>query len=431
MSTVVLPSDELAEKAVLCALLLSPIEVGADCSLRLTQDSFFLASHRILYGLITERLGAGKPVDYVSLRHTLCARQELEEIGGEDTLSEIFGFVATSDSAQEHIGIVRELSQRRRAILACRKLERELMDENKDTEATLSAHCIAITDMLALATRGQRTFREKVLDAWDFLCQEPEKTSTLRFGIKALDEHLTGLDPGSFVLISAASSGGKSLLAAQATLHAALDGKSIALFSLEMSERELITRMLCHLANASMKRLLQKRLYKFESERLLKAVETLAPLSVALEDRFIRDAGSIVSRVRELHSKHKLGLVIVDYMQLVENAACGKNRTREQEISEAARRFLCLSNELSVPVLSMSQVNEADGSLRDCKAIAFHSDVWIHMDPGENGDNARILRVKKGRNVGRSGDIHVMCEGEYMRFTETEPRQKDSYQDAQ
>ena len=413
-----LPFSEDAEKGVLCSLLLSPTDTASICLTQLPPQPFYIPAHQILYSLILQHAAAHKLLDFVTLRQALKDRGKLEEIGGPEYLSDLFNFVPTAENAPWYASIVRDKYQRRAAILECKKLQHALQQNHEDAPALLSRHGSAISDILALNPTEQKLFKERVFETLGII-EERSKTKTITgitFGLDSLDQHLYGVCPGRFYLISAGTSAGKTMLAGQAVLNAALQGNRVALFSLEMTDHEFIERMFANRANVPMHNLLRGLLEHNQYKRLAHACTELAALPIEFEDRFLRDADSIVARVRELHSREKLALVVVDYLQLIESVATGRNTTREQQISEATRKLLILTKELQVATIAMSQIND-DGTLRDCRAIAFHSDVWLKIEAVQDQPkDIREIHIAKGRNIGQSTKFRVRANGQFMRF---------------
>jgi replicative DNA helicase len=426
-----LPFSEDCEKGLLCSLLLCPREVGPECGLKIRPEHFYLPAHQIIYSSITELLDAKTPVDFISLSAELADCKQLEEIGGIEYLSDIFGFVPSWENYSHYAAIVREKWQRREAICECQHVAETLFDEAEDAEKIFSRHISAMTDLMVLKGCGEiKPFKEHVWSAIEVI----EKRKELKditpsgFGIPLLDQHLGGLAPGRLHTISGGTSSGKSLLAENAVINAASQDRPVALFSLEMNATEIVERALCNVGVIPMKAINRGMFDEHQYKRLSDAALKIAPLPIYLDDRFLIDINAIISRTRELHARHKIELLVIDYVQLIECSSAGRQATREQQISEAVRKILILTKELEIATLIMSQINDGDGSLRDCKAIGFHSDIWIRMEnnPDQKDGSGRILRVVKGRQIGRSENIKVICNGQFMRFTEESIRPFDN-----
>jgi replicative DNA helicase len=425
-----LPFTEDGEKGVLCSLLLSPLEISGLCRTRLQPEAFYIPANRVVYNLVLEFTEKGKPVDFVTLKQTLKDRGQLEAIGGPEYLDELFTFVPTAANANWYIDIIRDKFQLRQLVIECQKAFRDCLDRSLEVENVLSQHAQRVADILDSGSRPTaKTFKEQVLETLEEIEQginQDDLESLVRFGIPSLDDRLGGIQAGKLYLISAGTSGGKSLLGAQAVLDAGRRGQPVAIFSLEMTFKEVIRRMFARQAEVSMTRMKEARMKKIrlsdaEWRRLAATAQQLVELPIHLEDRFCVDIGTIISRIRELHARHKLSLVVVDYLQLIEWNSGNRNPTTEQMISEATRKLLVLAKQLGIAVIVMSQVND-EGALYYCKAIAFHADVWIRIEPSPDGDKQRrTIRVAKGRNEGQLDNITVQMDGQYMRFVEVEP----------
>lgn len=430
-----MPFSEDAEKGVLCSLLLNPREVAEICVERIRPEAFYIPAHQIIYRLVLEFRDKAKPIDFVAVKQALKDRSLLEEIGGPEYLSGLYDFVPSAANVDYYVQIVREKYQLRQAIIECRRTEEACFDMQDEVEPALVRHARTISEIISAGeSKSRKTFREQLHETFEWLDERArEKTiSSIRFGVLRLDEALGGIQPGLH-LISAGTGGGKSLLAAGAVLDAGLRFLPVAVFSLEMTFKELICRMFANIGNISMGSMVKDpvRFTGVELDGLKTSVAKLADLPIFIEDNFAVDIGSIVSRIRALHAAHGLKLVVIDYLQLIESSNIGRNTTREQQISEAARRLLILAKQLNVAIIAMSQVND-DGTLRDCRAIAHHADVWIKIEStGHDDKRYRELWIAKGRSVGKSGKIPVICDGRFMRFTATNSQEvRTPYRDS-
>jgi replicative DNA helicase len=423
-----LPFSEDSEKGLVCSLLLCPGEVAPECALKIQPDHFYLPETRIIYEAAMDALEQKKPIDFVSLKSVIVDRNQLDSIGGPEYLSHIYGFIPTWENYANYAAIVREKWQRREATLEGHRVIQLLFDGTEDAERVLSRHLDTITNLLSLKGCGEiRPFKEHVWETLEVIEERIQKKdiTKIRFGIPALDQHLGGLEAGRLHAISGGTSSGKSCLAEQAVINAATQNRPVALFSLEMNPTEVVERALCSVGNIPMSHINRGEFDQAQYKRLNEAVLKIAPLPIFIDERFLVDINAIISRTRELHARYKIELLVIDYIQLIECSSAGRQATRELQLSEATRKLQILTKELKIATLIMSQVNE-DGDLKHCKAIAEHSDVWIHMAKDldrEHDDKARILRVRKGRQIGTtSRDIPVSCDGQFMRFTENSIR---------
>jgi replicative DNA helicase len=182
--------------------------------------------------------------------------------------------------------------------------------------------------------------------------------------------------------------------------------------------------MLSSVAPISMRSLRTGRLTPCEYPKLTAAVDKLASLPIHIEDEFCSDISAIVSRTRQLHAKEPLSLVLIDYLQLVECASVGRGANRETHVSEVARRLKMLAKDLSVAVITMSQLND-DGQLRESRAIGHHADLVLCIELASESDHSqRQIVIQKGRNteVGQIFPVHF--EGAHMTFSEPRTHRK-------
>jgi replicative DNA helicase len=224
------------------------------------------------------------------------------------------------------------------------------------------------------------------------------------------------LHPGELWVIAAQTSGGKSALAMQSALLSSRDrGIATAIFSLEMDAHELIERMLSHAGNVSMRSLRGGLLTELESVRLHKGVEKLAPLRMFIEDDFSLGVSGIISRARLLRLKHSIGLVVIDYFQLIDSVS-GSDDSREREVSKVGRASKMLARELNIPVIGISQLNDT-GQLRESRTIGHHADGVLKLDPSESDEEGIVdITIVKMRNGPRGKRFPVRFDGQFMQF---------------
>ena len=232
--------------------------------------------------------------------------------------------------------------------------------------------------------------------------KEPEEC--FPFGLPELDEHLKGgIHRGEFAVIAGDTSTGKSVLLAMAALEIANRDKSVAIFSLEMPAKDVLRRIASNIADMRLKNF-REHPSAIEKDRMSKAINRLLELKLTIKDR-ICDISGIEAETRRLVSLKKANVIIVDYIQLVENAGADN---REQAISEIARRLKNLALASKIPVFSASQLND-EGKLRESRAIGQHSDCVIAIKDS-------ILVVGKNRRGPRNVSVPVNLRGDISRF---------------
>ncbi len=252
-----LPFSEDGEKGVLCSLLLSPREVADICVLHLRSDAFYIPAHEIIYTLVLEFGEKSKPIEFVALKQALKDRNQLEEIGGPEFLSDLYGFVPTAANAGYYIDIVREKYVLRRLISACNRLSTQCYDQQGEIEPLLDE---AEKEIFAITGEHVKTeivpTKELVMDAIEQiekLYENRGSVTGLPTGFVELDRLTSGLHAAEMIVIAARPAMGKTAFAMNIAEHVAMDiGKAVAVFSLEMSSQQLVQRILCSRAKVDL-----------------------------------------------------------------------------------------------------------------------------------------------------------------------------------
>ena len=438
-----LPSDPAAERAVLGAVLSDP-EVWDDVSAVLRPSDFFEERHGAIYEACEalQHAAPPKPIDTLTVATELKALGKLQTAGGQAYLAELVQGVATTANAKAYATTVNALAIRRRLVTACGDIQRIAVEPTETIEGILDD---AQRRIFEIAERHQEAdlvpfheVLEKTLDAIDKLRDTGGGVTGLATGFIDLDKKLTGMHPGEFIVLAARPGCGKTSLALNIAAHAALHAKqSVAVFSLEMPSEQLAMRLLASEARVDMKRIREGTLSPAHMEKLQHASAALWNAQLFIDDSGMLSSFDLRTKARRLQSQlGNLGLIVVDYLQLMHQH--GRVESRQQEVQEISRSLKSLSKELNVPVLAVSQLNRRVeerrigggrpvlSDLRESGAIEQDSDVviFIHrpdnssddeIAPGPGGASTVELIVAKQRN-GPTGTVELVFLPEYTRF---------------
>ena len=361
------PHSVEAEQSILGGLLLDN-EAADRIGDVITEDDFYSDAHRVIYRHVMQLGGEGKPVDVVTLSEALDSTQKLDYVGGLAYLGALVQNVPTSANIRHYADIVRERSILRQlaatageiADAAYNPLGRSAKNVLDDAEAK-------VLHIAEQGSRGQRTFAllkdllAGVVDRIETLYNrdDPSDVTGIATGFTDLDRITSGLQPGDLVIVAGRPSMGKSSLAVNIGEHVALELKlPVAVFSMEMGASQLAMRMIGSVGKLDQTKLRTGRLGPEDWERLSSALGRLSDAPILIDETPALNAIEVRSRARRLQKQYgQLGLVIVDYLQLMEAQSSGENRATE--ISEISRAMKSLAKELKVPVMALSQLNRS------------------------------------------------------------------------
>lgn len=442
----VLPTDLEAEFAVLGAILLDPGAIARVLD-QLVPEDFYREGHRSIYRAARALFGEGRAIDNVAVAEALSTAGALESAGGRARLAELQESVPTAANIEHHARIVRDKAEKRALIEAGqRSMALGYDPETRAEDAVRRAQegHFALSDRHA-AGADFVPVGEALAATWERVADQAQSggqaATGIKTGFKDLDRLLAGIKPGNLTIVAGATSMGKTSFAMQvATRLAVEDRVPVAVFSLEMSRDELVERMLCEQARVDAQRLKRGTIGEAEFERLSDA---LAPLSEA--PLYICDAPSLDDltfriRSRQVHLRRQVGLIVVDYLQLMRSKARGGDRV--QEVSAISHALKAVARELDVPVLALSQLSRAPAGrpdkrpvlsdLRESGSIEMDADlvVFVYRDDYYNREKsekpgiAEVI-VAKHRN-GPTGTVELLFQREYTRFADLERRQVES-----
>jgi replicative DNA helicase len=430
------PHDSQAEKAVLSAILLDN-EAIHEIAGELRPDDFYVPAHRRLFGAMVSLKDANQPVDITTLSDYLKSRELLESIGGPVVLAEIADYEATSANIAYYSRIVRDRAVKRSVIQTATDIVNLAYDQTEESGQLLDA---AESKIFALGQEKASTTlsplsveMHKAVDHIDVLMSRSGELTGVPTGFDAFDRETGGLQPGDLFVLAARPAMGKTALALNIARNAAVDhGKRVAVFSLEMTTRSLVLRLLSAEAEVDFSAFRSGLIALEAHARLVTAAGNLANSQIYIDDSGAPTVLEMRAKSRRLHAQGGLDLVIVDYLQLAHGDT--NTHSREQEISEISRGLKGLAKELEIPVIALSQLNRGPetrkeekrpmlADLRESGAIEQDADLigFIYRDvvynrETEYEDLAELI-IAKQRN-GPTGTVKLRFEGRFARFTD-------------
>ena len=441
------PQAHEAEIAVLGAMMLDMEAIGAGAEL-LTAESFYRDSHRKIFRAIMELFSKSEAVDLVTLTQELKRKKELDDVGGAAYLSTILGSVPTAANVRYHAKIVLEKAVLRRLITTATEVVQEAYDAGGDAAEILDRAENMIFDISQ--SRVRRDFmpmREILKHSFEViqeLYDKKEHVTGIGSGFDDLDKLTSGFQRSDLVIIAGRPSMGKTAFALNITANAAVKHDTpVAIFSLEMGKEQLVQRMLCSEARVDAHKLRTGYLADRHWSSLTTAAGQLSEAAIYIDDTPAMTVLEMRSKARRLKAEVDVGVLIVDYMQLMRGT--GRVENRQQEISEISRSLKALAKELQVPVLALSQLSRAVeqrggdrrpilSDLRESGAIEQDADVVMFVYRGEqyertpeNQGLAEII-VGKQRN-GPTGTVKLAFRSECTRFESLAMRPDEPFED--
>lgn len=434
----VLPNDLLAEQAVLGSIFLDPDKIHI-ASEYLTKDSFFKLSHGMLFNIMQDLSDKGDPIDPVSVKSALDSIGQFEQVGGMAFLASLINAVPTSAHIEHYSKVVAEKSRARKVIEDLSQSISSVYDGQTDLNEILSQTEQNLSTISSEQKKGFRPIIDLIDSTQSILDERSQKvgdvtgTST---GFTDFDQITTGLHEDNLIIIAARPAMGKTAFALNIAQNVAKSSdKAVAIFSLEMGAESLVERMLSAEGLIPSYHVRTGNLSESEWRRMISAQERLARGKI-----FIDDTAGI--RISEIRSKAKrlaqenggLGLIVIDYLQLIE----GRGReNRQQEVSEISRQLKIIAKELKVPVIALSQLSRGvdqrndkrpilsdlreSGSIeQDSDIVAFlYREAYYKRDEQEEPDNVTELILEKNRH-GSLGTVQLYFLKEYAKFANKE-----------
>ncbi|WP_416376363.1 replicative DNA helicase [Thermus sp. PS18] len=359
------PHNLEAEQSVLGAILLDSDVLDELEGLLPSPEAFYAEAHRKIYAAMQALRSQGKPVDLVTLAEELSRRGELEALGGVSYLVQLSEATPTAAYAEHYARIVAEKWTLRKLIQAAGEAMRLAYEEAGSLDEILDTAGKKILEVALTQTETEaRSIRELVHETFEHieaLFQNKGEVSGVRTGFKELDQLIGTLAPGSLNIIAARPAMGKTAFALTIAQHAALkEGIGVGIYSLEMPASQLTLRLMCSEARIDMNRVRLGQLTDRDFSRLVDVAGRLSEAPIYIDDTPDLTLMELRARARRLRSQYEVGLLIIDYLQLMSGPGAGKQgENRQQEIAAISRGLKALARELNVPVIALSQLSRA------------------------------------------------------------------------
>lgn len=436
------PQNLAAEQSVIGSLLIDKNAIVKAIEI-LRPDSFYRDAHRFIFEAILELFDRGEPVDLVTVTEVLRKTGKLDAVGGSVYVADLINSVPTAANLEHYAKIVEEKATLRRLIDAGTRIVANSFEAVENVDQILDRAEKSIFEIALKRSReGFHRLDEvlkSVLDRIDRLYGKKENITGIPTGFADLDNLTAGFQNSDLIIVAARPSVGKTALALNIAQNAALRHKiPVAIFSLEMSKDQLAQRMLCSEAEIDALRLKTASLPDAGWKRLTRALSKLSEAPIFVDDTAAITVTEIRAKCRRLKLEKGLGLVVIDYLQLMQGR--GRIENRVQEISEITRSLKTLARELDIPVVSLSQLSRAVmqrqdrtpmlSDLRESGEIEQTADVviFIHRDDyynpqSEKGNLAEII-ISKQRN-GPIGKVELVFRKDIAKFVNKESRYEE------
>ena len=438
------PQNIEAEQAVLGTVLIQDKALLKVIDL-LQPGDFYRDAHKTIYAAMMALFDKHEPHDLITVTGLLSDQNKLEDVGGAAYLASLTDIIPFTGTLVHHARIIRKKSILRRLIQTSTEVAARCYDAQDDIDTLVDEAEKTIFE-IAHSKKGEgfqpmSSVVPKAFDRINRLFDKQEHITGVATGYDELDRITAGLQPAEMIILAARPSMGKTALAMNIVQHAAMIGKvPVAVFSLEMSVESLALRMLCSLGPIDSQRIRTGRLIDSDWPKLTRATGMLSEAPIYIDDTPGLTVLEMRAKARRLKSEQDLGLIVVDYLQLMQGKSSSENRA--QEISDISRSLKAMAKELNVPVLALSQLNRSLenrtdkrpqlADLRESGAIEQDADVimFIYRDEvynrAEGNPNRGLAEIIVGKQRnGPTGVIKLSFLGEYTKFENYSNRAPD------
>lgn len=438
------PHSIEAEQAVLGAILLEP-ETFSIASEALYPDDFYRVAHQRIFKAMSDLFNEGINIDPVSLTKKLSDANTLEEVGGTVYLTELASSVPTVANLKHYVDIVEEKATLRRLIRTATDIVTFSYENEGEVDDVLNE---AEKSILEVANRSGSTDFKAIGDVLVNVYSNIEKLTMtqgevtgLPTGYRDLDRITSGFQRSDLIIIAARPSMGKTAFALNIAQNVATKtDENVAIFSLEMGAEQLVSRMLCAEGNIDSQRLRTGNLRDEDWNKLAMAMGSLSKAGIYIDDSPGIRVSEIRSKCRRLKQERGLGMIIIDYLQLIQGSP-GSRENRQQEVSEISRSLKGLARELDVPLIALSQLSRGVeqrqdkrpmmSDLRESGSIEQDADIvgFLYREDyydKETEDNSKIeIIISKQRN-GPTGTVELAFVKEFNKFVDLDHRYSES-----
>jgi len=436
-----LPYNLEAEQSVIGSMLIDKTAISRVVEI-LKGDDFYRDSHKVIFNAIFDLYQKDTPIDMITLLEHLRSSEKLEASGGITYITEISNSIPSTANLSSYIKIVDDKSILRKLIRASTDIMENCYNKQDDVEAVMD---LAEQKVFNIAERKNtsdfepmNTVLERGFLEIERIFNNKGETTGIPSGFPELDDKTAGFQKGDMILIAARPSMGKTTFALNLAEYAALrEGKSVAIFSLEMSKEQLAYKLLCSEANVDMSKLRHGNLEDKDWENIAKASGPLAAAKIFIDDTAGTSVMDMRSKCRKLKMEHGIDMIVIDYLQLMS----GSNpESRQQEVSEISRSIKALAKEMQCPVIALSQLSRAPeqradhrpmlSDLRESGSIEQDADIVMFLYRDEYYDketedkNVAECIIAKQRN-GPVGTVRLAWIGQFSKFARLDVIHRD------
>jgi replicative DNA helicase len=435
-----LPASPDAEQGVLASMLLAPLEVCSICSeTRVRGDFFHVPAHGIIFRRIMELWDTGKPIDFITLTEFLRETGELDRVGGAAFVTGLFTFLPTAANAAYYLEAVTEKWLAREAIRVGTKFASQMYEPATPISETLDQMEQAVLDIRgSMSASKVQTIGEYVMGAVADIQNSYERKGSIdgiATGFKLLDKRTGGMHAPDVWVIAARPSMGKTAFAMNIAEFVAVDLKiPVGVFSLEMSGKQLAQRLLCSRARVNLAAVRDGYLSDRDFPAITAAATTLSGSALHIDDTAGLSIQELRGRARRMKMRHKVGLIVIDYLQLLKSCTRRAQDNRQLEVSEVSGGIKALAKELDIPIIVLAQIDRGvekqqrkprlsdlreSGSIeQDADLVAFLTREDMLDVPEEDkaaAEGVATLTIEKQR-TGPRGDVPLTFLKEITRF---------------
>ena len=429
------PNDIEAEQAVLGSMLTDKNSVALAIE-SLEAEDFYREDNKNIYIAIKNLYSKAEPIDIITLKEELTSLGKFDVVGGLKYIATLPEMVPTTANVEKYIKIVEEKAATRNLIQVANQMIALGYDESQDIEYILNEAEKKIYNLSQ--SRNQREYtpiKDILVDTFTQLEQlynQKEHVTGIPTGFADLDYKTAGLHESDLILIAARPAMGKSAFALNIATNAALKAnKGVAIFSLEMSKEQMVNRILCSEAMVDSNKVRTGKIDDEDWMKLAGALGTLSEAGIYIDDTPGISITEIRNKCRKLKSERDIGLVVIDYLQLVQGSNSKRSGSREQEISEISRSLKIIAKEINVPVIALSQLSRAPeqrpdhrpmlSDLRESGAIEQDADIVMFLyrddyynEESEKKNVAEVIIAK--HRAGSTGTVELLWLGNYTKF---------------
>ena len=430
------PNNLEAEMAVIGSILVDR-EMMAAVSEILSAPDFYAHVHETIFTALVQLYERGEPLDKITLAEELRRRDLLDKVGGLPYVTSLMDTVPTAASAEYYAHIVREKASLRGLIHAGTQITRIGFENEEDVEGALDRSEQIVYEVGRRQKNGEfseiKSLLKGAFEQIDKLYHSRGDRTGLTSGFRDIDEYTAGFQPGNFVILAARPAMGKTSMAlTMAAAAAREEQKPVAFFSLEMTNEELVTRLLCAEARINGQHLRRGNVRDGDWEKISRGMSALSELPIYIDDSGTITVSEIRSRCRRLQSGEGLSAVFIDYLQLVRPSTASKPQNRNDELSDICRTLKATAKDLQIPIFALAQLNRGVESrndkrpmlsdLRDSGAIEQEADMvtFLYRDAYYNPESApepdlTEFIIAKSRN-GPTGTVKLRFLKEHTLF---------------